>query len=479
MRIGVLLILALFVIYNAYGQPLKVNWIFPAVKQDPVISLSNPEIIKRINLVILGDGYSYSEFTKFDGDVLNLVSKIFSVEPFINYREYFNVISVAVNSQESGVNHPQTSLDSRCKEYPSKAVRNYFNSRLDYGGTHRLIYVDSAKVEDALRAVGLSLICNQAIVLVNDPEYGGAGGKMAAVSTNSQSADIFVHEVGHSLFDLRDEYWVNSQSAIEAYNMTKVHNEYTVSWKNWLGINGVGMYEYYDSNNRPTGWYKPHQKCMMQFLGNKFCSVCREGIILGIHGATDIIYYTLEPRNALYIENKNLYDIKKFPVQFDVLLNKPFPNTLRSFWKLNGDIIANQTSNIKIYENELKEGINELEFYVRDTSSYLKLEGKSSAIQKACTSRRSYILNYKATKSSFLFLFDLSGSMNEFGGSQTISKLEQAKVASKITLNRMQSNNIGLTDEVAVLGFAGDCTQDPTILVSDFETDFMLIQNRI
>ena len=76
MRIKAFTILFFFCTFNGYGQPMKVDWIFPSAKQDPVISPTNPEIIKRINLVILGDGYKSSEFAKFDKDVSVLVSKI-------------------------------------------------------------------------------------------------------------------------------------------------------------------------------------------------------------------------------------------------------------------------------------------------------------------------------------------------------------------------------------------------------------------
>ena len=323
------------------------------------------------------------------------------------------------------------------------------------------------------------LIYNQAIILINDLEYGGAGGKIASVTTHPQSAEIFVHEVGHSLFDLQDEYWVNYQVAKEAYNMTKVQSANAVSWKNWMGIDGIGIYEHYDNNNKPTGWYKPHQNCMMQFLGKKLCSVCREGIVLGIHGITDLIYYTLEPQNALHIETKNIYKIQGSPIQFEVLLNKPSPNTLKTVWKLNGNEIEKQTSQVEIFENELKVGENELEFYVQDTSKYLKLKGKSEAIKKSCTSKRSYILYYKSAKASSLFLFDLSGSMNERGANSNKSKLQQAKDASKTTLNSLTNNNSGIKPEVGVLGFSGGCTSDPTRVISNFETNLSLVETKI
>ena len=80
---------------------------------------------------------------------------------------------------------------------------------------------------------------------------------------------------------------------------------------------------------------------------------------------------------------------------------------------------------------------------------------------------------------STLFLFDLSGSMMETGPNASIPKLDQAKNASKQTLKALKSNTSGPEDEVAVLGFSGDCVADPTILISDFETDLQVVENRI
>lgn len=85
----------------------------------------------------------------------------------------------------------------------------------------------------------------------------------------------------------------------------------------------------------------------------------------------------------------------------------------------------------------------------------------------------------KCNKASTLFLFDLSGSMNENGANSNISKLQQAKNASKQTLNGLKSSSSGTTPEVAVLGFSGGCVPDPTVVISNFETDLSIVESRI
>ncbi len=87
--------------------------------------------------------------------------------------------------------------------------------------------------------------------------------------------------------------------------------------------------------------------------------------------------------------------------------------------------------------------------------------------------------NYnKCTTTSTLFLFDLSGSMNENGGG-TIPKIEQAKAASKITIDGLQSGSQGVKNQVAVYGFSGDCVPDPTIEISAFTDDLITVQSQI
>ena len=94
--------------------------------------------------------------------------------------------------------------------------------------------------------------------------------------------------------------------------------------------------------------------------------------------------------------------------------------------------------------------------------------------QTACKESNPSCGNYSST----LFLFDLSGSMNENGG-ETIPKIQQAKNASKSTLNALRSNPQGAINQVAVYGFSGSCVTDPTREISSFDTDLNAVEQRI
>ena len=56
--------------------------------------LWNGDINKRVNLVILGDGYQQSEMTKFATDANNFMTDFFLASPFKEYKNYFNVLII-------------------------------------------------------------------------------------------------------------------------------------------------------------------------------------------------------------------------------------------------------------------------------------------------------------------------------------------------------------------------------------------------
>src|SRR6185295_12041012 len=66
---------------------------------------------KYINFVIVGDGYTANEQSKFVTDANTLTNYLFSQHPWSNYRSYFNVFAIEVISSESGVKHPKTATD--------------------------------------------------------------------------------------------------------------------------------------------------------------------------------------------------------------------------------------------------------------------------------------------------------------------------------------------------------------------------------
>ena len=200
-------------------------------------------------------------------------------------------------------------------------------------------------------------------MVVNSSKYGGSGGWVATTSAHGSSYEITVHELGHSFADLADEYWVGSQYAREAANMTQESNPSKIKWKVWLNFNGIGIYEY---ESPGIGWYRPHQNCKMRYLGQDFCSVCTEAFIETIHNL-------IIPIEHYYPVNKDISP-DSLPKVVKVDLIKPNPNTLKIDWILNEQKIAGNIDSVIINEDMIKTGSNQLVVNVIDTTELVRTD---------------------------------------------------------------------------------------------------------
>ncbi|WP_372753420.1 M64 family metallopeptidase [Mariniflexile sp.] len=331
---------------------------------------------KRINLVILSEGYRESELAKFKTNAINFTTELFNQSPFKEYANYFNVHIIKVASNQSGADHPGTSTNPM--ETPTSPltpvinVDTYFNATYDSFGSHRLLYyeIDGYSANNTQLKITNLLATNfptydQALILVNSAEYGGSGGEFPMAYTGSWGSKVIMHELGHSLFNLKDEYYPGDELAAEAINMTQETNANLVKWKNWLNINGVGIHQYTCNSGNCARWYKPHQNCIMESIDKSFCSVCKEGMVEKIH--------SLQSPIDSYIPVSNELISPLFPLEFQLNLIKPVPNTLKSNWVLNNINFASDLDAVSISETDLNEGMNTLTVSVNDETSLLKV----------------------------------------------------------------------------------------------------------
>lgn len=166
---------------------------------EPVTTIrNNGDSANRVDLVVLGDGYTAAELGKYATDVENAVQGFFAQEPFKEYQRYFNVHRVDVTSLESGTDHPE--------DVPPISKDTAFDATYNCAGIERLICVDVSKVYTVLyNSVGADQR-DMVLVLVNDTEYGGSGGSIGVASLNPSVIELVLHEIGHSFGLLADEY---------------------------------------------------------------------------------------------------------------------------------------------------------------------------------------------------------------------------------------------------------------------------------
>jgi len=321
-------------------------------------------IDNRINLVILGDGYTIAEMSKFNDDARGFSEALFSESPYSENENYFNVFAIETPSKESGASHPRIGPDDHdyLGYHPYIIVDNYFGSTFDFDEIHRLL------VATKTSEIGNVLANNFpsydiAMIIVNTDFWGGAGGTFATATANSP--EIIIHEIGHSFSNLADEYYAGDQFFVESINMTKENDPEKVKWKNWINENGINIFSY-EGSSTALNWYHPHENCKMGNVRMSFCSVCIEGIIEKIHSL-------ISPIDSFSPENKEKISFIS-PMEFSLNLNKPTPNTLGLKWSLNGIVINHNDDSIWLNQNKLVHGINELQVLVEDATTLLRID---------------------------------------------------------------------------------------------------------
>lgn len=247
---------------------LLLNWMAVSAQVFEVDTIHyTGDITKRINLVILSDGYQQNELAKFVTDAESFSTAFFAESPYKEYKDYFNVLIIKVPSKESGASHPGTATDVTEPNHPVKQVDNYFGSTFDYYNIHRLLVPTNGAAISNVLATNFPAY-DQVLILTNSPYYGGSGGTYATASLHSSANEIAIHEIDHSLVRLKDEYYAGDGYASEGINMTQETNPSTVRWANWNNSNGVGVYQHCCSGNSAS-WYRPHQNCKMRYLGTR------------------------------------------------------------------------------------------------------------------------------------------------------------------------------------------------------------------
>jgi len=286
--------------------------------------MRNGNRANRVNIAYLSDGYQSTELTKFVTNVGTINTALFSQSPFKEYRNFFNSFIIKVPSTQSGAIHPRTASDEASSNgQPIANPTNYFTSTFDYAGIHRLIVATNyTKVMNVLSSNLPDY--DQAFVIVNSTYYGGSGGAFATLTTDANSSEVAIHEVGHSFAGLADEYWAGANYAAEKPNLTQNKNKGTNRWKSWLGIRNIGMYNHVED----TTWVRPHQNCKMRYLNFPFCAVCSQNFIDKIHSLVNMI--------DTYTPNKTSFTLTDtLPVALSITNIAIVPNTVHIYWYLN------------------------------------------------------------------------------------------------------------------------------------------------
>lgn len=317
----------------------------------------------RINVVILGDGYTSTEQSAFRDDANNLATYLLSQSPWSNYSNYFNVFAIEVPSTESGTAHPNNAPDCGGTGVPVITADTYFGCSFDAFGIHRLVVPAKASAIASVLAANFPNY-DQVLVVAHSPYYGGSGGAYATATVNTSSNEIVAHEIGHSFAGLADEYWAGPQYAAEKPNMTRESVPALIRWTHWLTAgSGVGIYPH----TGDPSWYKPSQSCKMEALGNPYCAVCSEAIVERIHSL-------IEPYSS-YSPRATVIDVTAPSVQFALdSVIAPKPNTLRTTWSMDGAALPGTGATFTLDPASIAVGTHTLTSTTLDTTPLVRTD---------------------------------------------------------------------------------------------------------
>lgn len=276
----------------------------------------------RVNIVFLAEGYRQDQETNFEGQAKSVLSQMMNASPYKEYKNHFNAFVIFVPSVEAGSDHPSRGIFRD----------TYFNSSYGVGALERLITIPpnnwNSNFGDGVGKVFELLPefvpgYDIPLLLVNDSEYGGSGGVPAIASANALSAELALHEIGHSFAGLADEYEeeLTGYPDVEAANTTRETRRDWIKWGAWIseGVpvptpetalyqNVIGLFE--GAYFHPTGWYRPKLDCRMRNLSKPFCEVCRETHLLTIYSLVDAIPSSWPTENNLTVPGGGELDLR-------------------------------------------------------------------------------------------------------------------------------------------------------------------------
>ncbi|UCH64696.1 MAG: peptidase M64 [Ignavibacterium sp.] len=251
----------------------------------------------KVDIVIIPEGYTIDQMTKFMEDAEKFAGYLFDCTPFKENKDKFNIWGVLAPSEDSGTDIPADDV----------WMRTIVNSAFYTFDLDRYLMTYDNK---AVRTLASYAPYDQIFILVNSKKYGGGAiynHYSVCVSDNRFSDYVFVHEFGHGFASLGDEY-VTTEVAYEEFYSTEIEPldpnlttlvDFDSKWKDLVDDDvpiptppdkeyedKVGAFE--GGGYVPEGVYRPMQDCTMKSISkNNFCPVCKRAIIEMINFYTE------------------------------------------------------------------------------------------------------------------------------------------------------------------------------------------------
>ena len=261
---------------------------------------------RGVDVVVMGDGFTQEDLSNgvYDATMRQAAEHLFAVQPYLRYREYFNVYIVEAVSAESGVSDLDVTRDTR------------FGVRYTQPGSGTGMSVDTDACFDYARKAPIITDRTLVLLVANSTRYGGTchmwtSGKAIAICPMPEHASpydfaaVVQHEAGgHGFAKLADEY--TGTGSIDAQEIKDVREwqwlgHYAnislsgdlqkVPWKDFLGRPGyelVGAFE--GAHTFTYGVWRPENKSCMVNNIPYYNAPSRLAIVKRIHSLSGRVF---------------------------------------------------------------------------------------------------------------------------------------------------------------------------------------------
>jgi len=270
-------------------------------------TLVGPVQSNRLNLVIVGDGFTAAEQQKLRDAAVKFSQIFFTSKEIGTHREGWSLHVLDAVSAQSGADDPSTNT----------SVDTLFDGNFGCAGIDRLYCVNDSKV--------FSYVLQHypqfdfVLVVGNSTKYGGAGGRLSTYTLHDSAVDVAIHELGHTFGRLADEYIddANAHLYLPGYcencyaNITQLTDLTQVKWRHWFsdpsnvptqpGQAGVGLFEggYYSSK----GFYRPKNNSFMLALGQPIGEVNGEAWVNQLYQNIGM-YHNRQPQQQQVVQTR-------------------------------------------------------------------------------------------------------------------------------------------------------------------------------
>jgi len=246
------------------------------------------QVNDAIDILLIPDGYAASDKKKMQADFKRFTSYIMNCSPYKEMSNHVNIRAIEAYSEESGITNPNQNVYK-------KTLLNCSYNVIDLD--RYLMCLGVWKMNEIADDAPYDFI----IILCNSDKYGGGGIYNFYCTVNNVGAHsdyVIVHEMGHLIGGLADEYYTSEVSVRDFYpegvepvepNLTTLV-DFGSKWLDMLAPgtpvptpatkenqDKLGVYE--GGGYVAEGVFRPMMDCTMhKIMYNRFCPVCLKAL---------------------------------------------------------------------------------------------------------------------------------------------------------------------------------------------------------